>query len=97
MGVLINLLGGILSQYIHLPNQGVHFKYLKVLFVNYTSAKLEKNVFWNWMLRNRIGCVWAGWLEWVGGKVMFCYLESYEKGSSSRKHLGSLLSFHPGP
>ena len=47
MDVLINLMGGILSQCIHISNHHiVHFKYLKILFVNYTSVKLGGGINW---------------------------------------------------
>lgn len=43
--VLFTLIGGILSQCKPTPNQhDLHFKFLTILFVNYTSIKL-KNVY----------------------------------------------------
>lgn len=42
MDVLINLIVGILSQYIHISNYFiVYFKYITILCVNYTLIKLE--------------------------------------------------------
>lgn len=41
-GVLINLMGGILSKSICLSNHIVHFKHLTILYVNHTSTKLKK-------------------------------------------------------
>jgi len=43
MDVLINSMGGVLSQCKHISNHHiVHFKYLLILFVSYTSVKLGK-------------------------------------------------------
>ena len=43
MDVLINSMGGILSQCICISNHHVvHFKHLTILFVNYTSIKLRE-------------------------------------------------------
>jgi len=42
LNVLINLTRGILSQYIHTWNHVVHFKYIIIVFVNYTTIKLDK-------------------------------------------------------
>lgn len=40
----IHSVGGILSQYTLIPKHHVaHFKHLTILFVNYTSEKLEKS------------------------------------------------------
>lgn len=39
--MLIKLMGGVLSQYIHMSyHHVVHIKYLKILFVNYLSVSL---------------------------------------------------------
>lgn len=44
MDVLVNLMRGIFSQGIHIPNYIlVHFMNVTILFVNCTSIKLKKN------------------------------------------------------
>lgn len=44
MDVLINSVEGTLSQCVGMSNYYiVHYKYLTILFVSYTSIKLEKN------------------------------------------------------
>ena len=43
IGVLINLMVGLLSQFICMSNYHiVYFKYITISFVNYTSVRLEK-------------------------------------------------------
>lgn len=43
MNVLIESMVGIPSQYIHVSNDHViHFKYITILFVNYTSVKVKR-------------------------------------------------------
>ena len=51
MDVLINSIVGNFSQYMHLSNNYiVHFKYITILFVNYTSGKLKSNHVRNYFL-----------------------------------------------
>ena len=47
MNLLINSMGGILSQCIFTLNYHfVHFKYLTILFLNYFSIKLKRKKGW---------------------------------------------------
>ena len=47
MDMLINLMGRILPKCIRISNHHqIHFKYLTILFVNYTSIKVKKKVHW---------------------------------------------------
>lgn len=90
MDVLINLMGGILSQYTHISNEVVYFKYFKVLFIGkagkiISQLDAEKEL-------GMCGLVGVGWKK---GYVLL--LGILQKGFKQQKHLGSLLSFNAGP
>lgn len=68
--MLINRLGGVLSQYILVSNHhDVHFKYLTVLYANYTSIKMN--------LRKKN--IYNDQLEFLKSKH-FCFLKRHYKG-----------------
>ena len=68
LSVSVNLIMVIISQHIQVSNHHViHFEYIMILFVNYTSVKIKKQL----IIGDRgqaSGCLWEGGQE--GGVVV---------------------------